>query len=198
MEFKAACRRAIRLVVFPYWDPRTGRRTTARLRRDHPEIENGKPRNKYITAYGTANIFTFRAAVRNSLQIGPFHSFSLRRKRAFSLSSRSLSESNGGCCRSGSVDVGAGGVVSALFKTNMASVFLKLVLYLNSPAPAMDEKSSFFSTQTRKRMSKYKRHALRSSVNCTSKVRTFALLNCLCLRVLMGRTITLLCRATRQ
>jgi putative DNA primase/helicase len=38
-------------VVFPYHDPRTGYRVTARLRRDHPEveIEDGKehPKNKY-------------------------------------------------------------------------------------------------------------------------------------------------------
>lgn len=39
-------------IVFPYFDPGNGRRRTARLRRDNPEIENGKPKNKYISAYG--------------------------------------------------------------------------------------------------------------------------------------------------
>jgi putative DNA primase/helicase len=39
-------------IVFPYFDPITGRRTTARVRRDHPEVENGRPRNKYVSAYG--------------------------------------------------------------------------------------------------------------------------------------------------
>ena len=39
-------------IVFPYLDPKTGQRRTARLRRDNPEIEAGKPKNKYISAYG--------------------------------------------------------------------------------------------------------------------------------------------------
>ena len=39
-------------IVFPYFDPINGQRLTARLRRDHPEIEDGKPKNKYISAYG--------------------------------------------------------------------------------------------------------------------------------------------------
>jgi hypothetical protein len=39
-------------VVFPYLDPATGHRVTARLRRDNPEVENGKPKNKYMSAYG--------------------------------------------------------------------------------------------------------------------------------------------------
>ena len=34
-------------IYFPYVDPCDGRRTGARLRRDHPEIEGGKPQNKY-------------------------------------------------------------------------------------------------------------------------------------------------------
>lgn len=38
-------------VVFPYFDPSTGQRVTARLRRDNPEIEDGKVKNKYISAY---------------------------------------------------------------------------------------------------------------------------------------------------
>jgi hypothetical protein len=39
-------------LVFPNFDPADGRRRTARLRRDNPEIEGGKPKNKYISAYG--------------------------------------------------------------------------------------------------------------------------------------------------
>ncbi len=39
-------------IIFPYLNPETGNRWTARLRRDHPEIEAGKPKNKYISAYG--------------------------------------------------------------------------------------------------------------------------------------------------
>jgi hypothetical protein len=39
-------------LVFPYVDPIDGRRKTIRLRRDKPEIENEKPRRKYISAYG--------------------------------------------------------------------------------------------------------------------------------------------------
>jgi hypothetical protein len=39
-------------LVFPNFDPADGRRRTARLRRDNPEIEEGKPKNKYISAYG--------------------------------------------------------------------------------------------------------------------------------------------------
>jgi len=39
-------------IVFPYFSPVTGRRTTARLRRDSPEMVDGKIRNKYICAYG--------------------------------------------------------------------------------------------------------------------------------------------------
>src|ERR1700687_90179 len=39
-------------IVFPYFDPVDEQRRTARLRRDNPEIEDGKPKNKYISAYG--------------------------------------------------------------------------------------------------------------------------------------------------
>ncbi len=38
-------------IVFPYFDPVTSQRVTARLRRDNPEIEDGKAKNKYISAY---------------------------------------------------------------------------------------------------------------------------------------------------
>jgi hypothetical protein len=40
-------------IVFPYFVPTNGTgRVTCRLRRDHPEIEDAKPRNKYIAPYG--------------------------------------------------------------------------------------------------------------------------------------------------
>jgi hypothetical protein len=38
-------------LVFPYIDPATGRTVTYRLRRDHPEMEGGKPKDKYLSAY---------------------------------------------------------------------------------------------------------------------------------------------------
>jgi hypothetical protein len=37
-------------IIFPYVHPVTDYRATARLRRDNPEIENGKEKNKYISA----------------------------------------------------------------------------------------------------------------------------------------------------
>lgn len=40
-------------VVFPYFSPVAGYRTTARVRRDHPEISaDGKVKDKYILVYG--------------------------------------------------------------------------------------------------------------------------------------------------
>jgi len=39
-------------LIFPYFLPNGDRRVTARLRRDHSEIEGGKPKNKYIAPYG--------------------------------------------------------------------------------------------------------------------------------------------------
>jgi len=39
-------------LVFPYYDPLTGRRHTARIRRDKPEVEDGKPKRKYLSPYG--------------------------------------------------------------------------------------------------------------------------------------------------
>src|SRR5215469_10606026 len=39
-------------IIFPYLDPESGRRVTARLRRDNPEVEGGKQKNKYISASG--------------------------------------------------------------------------------------------------------------------------------------------------
>jgi hypothetical protein len=40
-------------IVFPYPDPASGYRVTARLRRDHPEVDtDGKPQDKYICPWG--------------------------------------------------------------------------------------------------------------------------------------------------
>jgi hypothetical protein len=51
IKFSATC--PLDGILLPYIDPRTGRRVTARLRRDHPETDSsGKPQSKYISAYG--------------------------------------------------------------------------------------------------------------------------------------------------
>jgi len=39
-------------LVFPYFSIATGKRVTARVRRDNPEIEAGKEKDKYLSAYG--------------------------------------------------------------------------------------------------------------------------------------------------
>jgi hypothetical protein len=39
-------------IAFHYDNPHTGRRWTTRLRRDNPEIEGGKAKNKYVSAFG--------------------------------------------------------------------------------------------------------------------------------------------------
>jgi len=39
-------------VLYPYLSPTTGYAPTCRMRRDHPEMENGKPKDKYLSAYG--------------------------------------------------------------------------------------------------------------------------------------------------
>jgi hypothetical protein len=39
-------------VVYPYHHPITGQLLTYRLRRDHPEVENGNLKDKYLSAYG--------------------------------------------------------------------------------------------------------------------------------------------------
>jgi hypothetical protein len=42
----------LRGVLYPYLWPGCSRPLTHRLRRDRPEFENGKPKNKYLSAYG--------------------------------------------------------------------------------------------------------------------------------------------------
>ena len=39
-------------ILYPYLHPKNGHATTCRLRRDRPEMEDGKPRDKYLSAYG--------------------------------------------------------------------------------------------------------------------------------------------------
>ncbi len=39
-------------IVYPYHDPNSGQSISCRVRRDHPEIENGTPTAKYLSAYG--------------------------------------------------------------------------------------------------------------------------------------------------
>ena len=46
-------------LLYPYRDPVTGEPQTHRLRRDHPEIENGKPKDKYLSAYGDSKHLFF-------------------------------------------------------------------------------------------------------------------------------------------
>jgi hypothetical protein len=43
-------------IIFPYFDPVSGVVRNYRLRRDNPEIESGKPKNKYIAAPGSRNM----------------------------------------------------------------------------------------------------------------------------------------------
>ena len=54
-------------IAFPYFDPTTRYRTTARLRRDHPDFEQGKPEKKYISAYGDKKHLYFPPGARELL-----------------------------------------------------------------------------------------------------------------------------------
>jgi hypothetical protein len=55
-------------IVFPYFSPVTGKRTTARVRRDHPEFEHGKPKNKYISPWGDARHLYFPPGAAEKLR----------------------------------------------------------------------------------------------------------------------------------
>lgn len=55
-------------LVFPYFIPETGQRATARLRRDNPEIEEGKERGKYMSAFGDRRHLYFPPRARDKLQ----------------------------------------------------------------------------------------------------------------------------------
>ncbi len=55
-------------IVLPYYSHITGNRVTARVRRDNPEMEDGKPRNKYVSAYGDGRHLYFPPDARSKLQ----------------------------------------------------------------------------------------------------------------------------------
>ena len=57
-------------IIFPYFSPLTGKRVTARLRRDNPEIEDGKPKNKYVSPYGDGRHLYFPPGAALKLQDG--------------------------------------------------------------------------------------------------------------------------------
>ena len=50
-------------IAFPYFDPGTmangRRRNYARIRRDYPEVEDGKTKKKYVAPYGDPKHFYF-------------------------------------------------------------------------------------------------------------------------------------------
>ncbi len=56
-------------IVFPYHSHITGNRVTARVRRDNPEIEDGQPKNKYISAYGDGRHLYFPPDVKSKLAL---------------------------------------------------------------------------------------------------------------------------------
>jgi len=55
-------------IVFPYHSHVTERRVTARVRRDNPEIEDGRPKNKYVSAYGDRRHLYFSPDAWEKLQ----------------------------------------------------------------------------------------------------------------------------------
>ncbi len=55
-------------IMFPHYSYLTGQRVTARVRRDNPEIEDGKPKDKYISAYGDGKHLYFPPDARVKLQ----------------------------------------------------------------------------------------------------------------------------------
>jgi putative DNA primase/helicase len=55
-------------IIFPYFSHVTGRRVTARVRRDNPEMENGRPKRKYVSAYGDGRHLYFPPEAWSSLQ----------------------------------------------------------------------------------------------------------------------------------
>jgi putative DNA primase/helicase len=55
-------------IVFPYFIPQLEYPPTARLRRDHPEFEDGKPKNKYISPYGCARHLYFPPGCKELLK----------------------------------------------------------------------------------------------------------------------------------
>jgi hypothetical protein len=55
-------------IVFPYYSNVSGNRVTARVRRDSPEAEDGKSKNKYISAYADKRHLYFPPGASEKLQ----------------------------------------------------------------------------------------------------------------------------------
>lgn len=55
-------------IVFPYSNVASGVRVTARVRRDNPEVEDGKEKNKYISAYGDRKHLYFPPGAADKLE----------------------------------------------------------------------------------------------------------------------------------
>jgi uncharacterized protein (DUF927 family) len=81
-------------IIFPYYNPDTGTRWTARLRRDNPEIEDGKEKNKYISAWGDKKHFFFPPGTRERLQ-DPETVIALVEAEKSSLSGEALAQRHG-------------------------------------------------------------------------------------------------------
>jgi len=67
-------------IVFPYFDPTTGWRVTARVRRANPEFEDGRPKNKYVSAYGGRKHLYFRPALSRNCKTPAPQSCSWKRR----------------------------------------------------------------------------------------------------------------------
>src|SRR5262249_42112458 len=66
--FRFASSANLAVICFPYYNPGSGERVTARLRRDNPEVDiDGKPQNKYILAYGDTRHLYFPPDARSLL-----------------------------------------------------------------------------------------------------------------------------------
>jgi predicted P-loop ATPase len=55
-------------IFFPYNNWKTGYRHTGRVRRDNPEIEDGKPKNKYMSGYGDRRHLYFAPSATAELE----------------------------------------------------------------------------------------------------------------------------------
>jgi hypothetical protein len=55
-------------ILFIYRDWKSNRRVTSRLRRDHPEIIDGKPSRKYLSPYGDRRHFFIPAGTRELVE----------------------------------------------------------------------------------------------------------------------------------
>ena len=55
-------------LIYPYLDPTNGYVVTRRLRRDHPELENGKLKDKYLSAWGDRRHLYFAPGSASALR----------------------------------------------------------------------------------------------------------------------------------